>query len=167
MATAENQTQYLSAYTYRAQGMGRGEILSNLNRLYPRRAPHVRTLGKWLLEFDDVPEDEKVKDRHFYWSDMERYGIPWTNSQSVVEHVFRYAEEKREEPTGRQALWTWKILQFTRFQNIIQGREQLLYNLVQRFVTNELQILLNQTLTETRENLSREIEALATSGGRR
>ena len=86
------------------------------------------------------------------WSDMERYGIPWTNSQSVVKHLFRYAEEKREEPTGWQALWTWKILQFTRFQNIVQGREQLLYNLVQRFVTNELQILLNQTLTETREN---------------
>ena len=161
MASKENQPQYLSAYVMRAQGRTRAYILDELKRRYQRAFPHVRTLSKWLLEFDAVAEEEKEKDRPFSWLDMDKYGLPWNASQDVVEHVMQYAEERRQEPTGRQAVWMWRVLQFSRFRDMPRGREQLLYRFVDRVVANELQTVLNQTPDEDRNNISREAEQLA------
>ena len=163
MASKENQPQYMSAYVLRAKGMTRADILENLKARYQRTAPHVRTLSNWITEFDAVAEEEKEKDRPFMWFDMDKYGLPWNASQSVVEHVMQYAEERRQEPTGRQAVWMWRVLQFKRFQDMPMGREQLLYRFVDRVVTNELQTILNQTPDEERNNISREAEQLVTS----
>ena len=72
-------------------------------------------------------------------------------------------EERRQEPTGRQAVWMWRVLQFKRFQDMPTGREQTLYRFVDRVVANELQTVLNQTPDEDRNNISREAEQLVTS----
>ena len=161
MASKENQPQYMSAYVMRAQGKQRLLIQQELQKLYPRTAPHIRTLSNWIAEFDAVAEEEKEKDRTFFWFDMEKYDLPWDASQSVVEHVRQYAEERRQEPTGRQAVWMWRVLQFSRFRDMPMGREQLIYKFVDRVVANELQTVLNQTPDEVRNNISREVEQLA------
>ena len=107
-------------------------------------------IGKYLGNFKEVSTKS-----------MDKYDIPWTAYEEVLELVRRYAKEQDEELTARQAKWIWRLIQIGSFRSQL-GRPRVrvssLMKLTNRYITHEHEALFKLPLTESLESISESVE---------
>ena len=107
-------------------------------------------IGKYLRNFKEVSTKS-----------MDKYDIPWTAYEEVLELVRRYAKEQDEELTARQAKWIWRLIQIGSFRSQLGSprlRVSSLMQLTNRYITHEHQALFKLPLTESLESISESVE---------
>ena len=91
---------------------------------------------------------------------MDKYDIPWTAYEEVLELVRRYAKEQDEELTARQANWIWRLIQIGSFRSQL-GRPRVRVSSLIKLtnnITHEHEALFKLPLTESLESISESVE---------
>ena len=156
-----NRQEFFTAYSRWLSGDSQGQIYNYFNDTPHYRRVGLRTVTTWVSWFRQTPQEEQEKDKPFYFHNMDKYDIPWTAYEEVLELVRRYAKEQDEELTARQAKWVWRLIQIGSFRSQL-GRPRVrvssLMKLTNRYIAHEHEALFKLPLTESLESISESVE---------
>ena len=103
--------QQIRSYKLFSKGSAQTEIHSKLISEFMNCSVSMRTVGNWISEFKSVSPRLTFLDEVFEWHKCEEYGIPWTASHKLLGICYTCYENQDEPPSGREALWWWRISQ--------------------------------------------------------
>ena len=103
--------QQIRSYKLFAKGSSQTAIHSKLMLEFMSHSVSIRTVGNWISEFKNIPQQTTYLDKVFEWHKCEEYGIPWTASHKLLGICYTSYESPSESPSGREALWWWRISQ--------------------------------------------------------
>ena len=153
-----NKAVFLTAYKKWCNGKPQTEIVKE-------SGVTSRTVERWVSQFKKLPQEETMKDMKFQPIFIHQYGMSWRDVDSVMDNLERFAEKQDEYPTGRQAVWFWRLSQCRRLYRKVENTHKLneftetLSFLMQRLEAFEIENLLNQPTTESEEELSNAVRA--------
>ncbi|MED5429232.1 MAG: hypothetical protein VX383_06180 [Chloroflexota bacterium] len=107
----KNIIQKVHAYSLYLAGHSQTAILEKLKNQFRDNAISLRTLSRWISDFRNLPESITTLDEPFQWDKSDLYGISWNNSLKLLELCHYYYESEAKTPTGRQAIWWWRVSQ--------------------------------------------------------
>ena len=109
--TKNNIVQKAHAYSLYSVRQSQNSIITQLKEQFKETAISLRTLNRWIADFKKLPECITTLDEPFQWDKSDIYGISWNNSLKLLELCHYYYESEDKTPTGRQAVWWWRVSQ--------------------------------------------------------
>ena len=107
----KNIVQKAHAYSLYSSDHSQNSIIIQLKEHFEEMTISLRTLNRWISDFKKLPEHITTLDKPFQWNKCDEYGISWNNSLKLLELCHYYYESEDKTPTGRQAIWWWRISQ--------------------------------------------------------